>query len=164
MTTEPGRGTRFRVIVPESEPGVRPAPIRTVDERPTQLVDLPRRVIVLDDEAAVGDAVVALLQAHGVDAQAVRTEHDANLALNLARQSGCPFDALMCDFRLVDGIDGLDAALRLQSRGPVPLPVLLVTGETSPERLQRVHEPGVSVLFKPTTGPALLQALAALRA
>jgi CheY-like chemotaxis protein len=135
-----------------------------IDEPEKGPVNLPRRVIVLDDEVAVGDAVVALLQAHGVDAQAVRTEHDANVALDLAQQSGRPFDALMCDFRLADGVDGLDAALRLRSRAPVPLPVLLVTGETSPERLQRVHESGMSVLFKPATGPALLQALAALRA
>ncbi len=73
-------------------------------------------------------------------------------------------DALMRDFLLADGVDGLDAALRLRSRRPVPLPVLLVTGETSPVRLQRVHESGMSVLFKPASGPALLQALAGLRA
>jgi CheY-like chemotaxis protein len=164
VTTEPGRGTRFRVIVPESEPDKRPAAVRNVDEPGKDPVKLPRRVMVLDDEAAVGDAVVALLQAHGVETQAVRTEHDANLALDLAHQSGRPFEALMCDFRLADGVDGLDAALRLRSRGQPPLPVLLVTGETSPERLQRVHESGMSVLFKPATGPALLQALAGLRA
>ncbi len=163
VTTEPGRGTRFRVIVPECEPAVRSAPIRSVDEPGKGPVNLPRRVIVLDDEDAVGDAVVALLRAHGVETQAVRTEHDAHDALDLAHRSGRPFDALMCDFRLADGIDGLDAALRLRSRGPLLLPVLLVTGETSPERLQRVHESGMSVLFKPATGPTLLQALAGLR-
>jgi signal transduction histidine kinase/CheY-like chemotaxis protein len=162
VTTEPGRGTRFRVIVPVSEPGARPAPMRTVDEPGKGPADLPRRVIVLDDETTVGDAVVALLQAHGVETQAFRTEYDASIALDLAHRSGRPFDALMCDFRLADGVDGLDAALRLRSRGPNPLPVLLVTGETAPDRLQRVHESGMSVLFKPATGPALLQALAAL--
>jgi CheY-like chemotaxis protein len=119
--------------------------------------------MLLDDEAAVGDAVVALLHAHGVETQAVRNESDASAALDQAHQAGRPFDALMCDFRLADGVDGLDAALRLRARGPGSLPVLLVTGETSPERLQRVHESGMSVLFKPATGPALLRALAGLR-
>jgi hypothetical protein len=33
---------------------------------------------------------------------------------------------------------------------------------SAPERLQRVRESGMSVLFKPASGPALLQALAAL--
>jgi signal transduction histidine kinase len=163
VTTEPGRGTRFRVIVPVSEPDNRPAPSRVGDERATGPADLPRRVIVLDDETAVGDAVVALLQSHGVDTQAVRNEHEASVALDLAQRLGRPFEALLCDFRLADGVDGLDAALRLRSRGHVPMPVLLVTGETSAERLQRVHESGMAVLFKPATGPALLQALAGLR-
>jgi signal transduction histidine kinase len=162
VATEPGRGTRFRVIVPACDPDVRPASSRTVELPEKSLVNLPRRVIVLDDEGAVGDAVVALLQAHGVETRAVRSEHDATIALDMAQHSGRPFDALMCDFRLANGVDGLDAALRLSSRGPLPLPVLLVTGETSPERLRRVHESGLPVLFKPATAPTLLQALAAL--
>ncbi len=37
---------------------------------------------------------------------------------------------------------------------------MLVTGETSPERLQHVRASGVPVLFKPVNAAALLHALA----
>jgi CheY-like chemotaxis protein len=110
----------------------------------------------------VGDATVALLRSCGMEAEVVRSEQAATAALDLAESRGSPFEALMCDYRLADGADGLDAALRLRACGRGGLPVLLVTGETSPERLQRVHESGIAVTFKPATGITLLQALAAV--
>ena len=39
---------------------------------------------------------------------------------------------------------------------------MLVTGETAPERLQRVRASGVPVLFKPVVEESLLRAMAAL--
>ena len=80
---------------------------------------------------------------------------------------GRPFGLLLCDYRLADGVDGLDAGLRL-SQGPgegrAEIPLLLITGETSPARLQRVRESQVPVLFKPVVAAALLQAMAELTA
>ncbi|HEX9207008.1 MAG TPA: hybrid sensor histidine kinase/response regulator [Steroidobacteraceae bacterium] len=161
VTTRPGKGTRFRVIVPaagKDEPSIRPV----VDQRVPAAGELPRRVLVLDDEADVGDAVAALLDAHGIETQVTRSEHDAGLALDHAAAQNRPFEVLVSDYRLAEGADGLEAALRLQRHGPSRMPVLLITGETSPERLQRVKESGIPVLFKPTTGPALVHALATL--
>ncbi len=40
--------------------------------------------------------------------------------------------------------------------------LLIVTGETSPERLQRVRASGVPVLFKPVRAQTLLRTLAEL--
>jgi CheY-like chemotaxis protein len=73
-----------------------------------------------------------------------------------------PFDMLLCDYRLADGADGLDAGLRLQQRLNSGVPLLLVTGETAPHRLQRVRESGVPVLFKPVVAEKLLQTMSAL--
>jgi hypothetical protein len=39
---------------------------------------------------------------------------------------------------------------------------LLITGETSPDRLLRVRESGVPVLFKPVVADSLLLAMAEL--
>lgn len=161
VTTRPGKGTRFRVIVPAAGPG-QPSNLPAAEARMPVTGDLPRRVLVLDDEADVGDAVAALLGAHGIETEVTRNEQDAALALDHAIAQDRPFDALVSDFRLAEGADGLEAAMRLQRRGPLRVPVLLVTGETSPERLQRVKESGIPVLFKPTTGPALVEALATL--
>ena len=44
----------------------------------------------------------------------------------------------------------------------ITTPLLLLTGETSPQRLQSVREAGVPVLFKPVVPERLLQALEAV--
>jgi len=161
VTTRPGKGTRFRVVVPAAA-AEQPSTGNVVESQAPLSGALPRRVLVLDDEADVGDAVAALLDSHGIETLVTRSERDAALALDHAIAQDRPFEALVSDYRLAEGADGLEAALRLQLRSPSRVPVLLVTGETSPERLQRVQESGIAVLFKPATGPALLQALAAL--
>ena len=124
---------------------------------------LPQRILVLDDDAEVGLAVVTLLSGYDIAAQHVQDEQQARQALTQAQSRQAPFNALVCDLRLAAGVDGLEVAQRLQHSFDPPLPLLLVTGETSAQRLQRVHEAGVAVLFKPVAADALLQALINLR-
>jgi CheY-like chemotaxis protein len=119
-------------------------------------------VLLLDDEADIGDAMAALLGAHGVQLEVVTHEAAAEQALAQAARNERPFAALICDYRLAEGADGLEAAQRLRDRFNPELPFLLMTGETSPQRLQRVRDSGVTVLFKPVTAPELLQTLARL--
>ncbi len=92
----------------------------------------------------------------------MRDEGQAVAAFELATQQGLPFDALLCDYRLADGADGLDIGLRLRQRFASGLPLLMVTGETAPQRLQKVHASSVAVLFKPVLASDLLAALASL--
>ena len=144
-------GSRFRVVLPQvppprSEPTPRVLPIARA---------LPQRVLLVDDEADIGEAMAALLASHGVALQVAHDEAQAQAALALQ-----PVQVLVCDYRLADGVDGLAVGLR-QRFGP-QLPLLMVTGETAPERLQRVHDSGLPVLFKPVSAEVLLQALADL--
>ena len=87
-------------------------------------------------------------------------EAQAEAVLAEASHQGRPYQALLCDFRLAGGADGLDAGRRLQSRHGPGLALLLITGETAPERLQKVRDSKVTVLFKPVSAGALMQALA----
>lgn len=165
-----GRGTRFRVYVSATR---RPAgmPISHVPatlqqeesmrQPPAQPPSraLPRRVLLIDDEAEIRSAMSALLRAHAFDVQAVVDERAAAMALAQAESDGRPFELLLCDFRLADGGSGLEAGLRLHRRNGKPMPLLLITGETAPERLQRVRDSGVPVLFKPVNADRLLQAI-----
>jgi signal transduction histidine kinase/CheY-like chemotaxis protein len=168
MRSRLGRGTFFRVVVPAigapprsamTAPSVADAPAAFRNPAPA----LPARVLLLDDELEIREAMTGLLRSHAVDAHAVESEEAAAAALRRAAAEGRPFDLLLCDYRLADGADGLDAGLRLSQRrddGAAPTPLLLITGETSPDRLQRVRESRVPVLFKPVAAESLLRAMA----
>ena len=80
-----------------------------------------------------------------------RSIHAAQLALP---------DLLVCDQRLLDGT-GIEAAQLLRSRDAT-LPVLLLTGDTSPADIARLRASGLPVLYKPFTSDELLTAVRAL--
>ena len=66
---------------------------------------------------------------------------------------------MMSDYRLAHGVDGVDLAMRLRTELMPNLPLLIITGETAPERLQHIHDLRLSVLFKPVAVPRLMEAL-----
>ncbi|MGJ7569862.1 ATP-binding response regulator [Variovorax sp. RB2P76] len=162
-----GRGTRLRVVVPMAEPPLGVPVSAQSDAAALQPpagapAGLPRRVLLIDDEADIRAAMTGLLHFHAIDVRSVADEAGAVDELARAQAEHRPFDMLLCDYRLADGADGLDAGLRLQQQLHGQVPLLLVTGETAPHRLQRVRESGVPVLFKPVAAEKLLQAMSAL--
>jgi signal transduction histidine kinase len=178
LTSRLGAGSRFRLSLPMALPRDT-TPHRThstgahgagdfssgrplAPAPPEPVLALPSPVLLLDDETDIGDAMRALLASHGVRLEVVADEAAAEIAFTQAALRQQPFAALICDYRLAEGADGLQAARRLRAKYDPALPFLLVTGETAPHRLQNVRDAGVPVLFKPVAAPLLLQTLAAM--
>lgn len=176
LRSRPGRGTRFRIQLPLSEAAQQPPfeegplapqaqdegaesdPLHALRERARAL---PGRVLLIDDEADIRDAMTELLDSYGIEALAVASEAEAAEALAVGAAPGQrPFAMLICDYRLADGADGLQAGQRLAERFLTPQALLLITGETSPERLLSARASGVPILFKPVAQAALLRAIA----
>lgn len=164
LRSRQARGTRFRVVLPRADSPMVPRAPEPLALPAESAVRPARRVLLLDDEASIHRAVLDLLRAHGQHPQAVSTEAEAEQALAAAHAAGEPFEVLLCDLRLREGASGLAAGQRLQQRFGPGLALLLVTGETAPERLRLVRESGVPVLYKPVQAQRLLDALAAARA
>jgi signal transduction histidine kinase/CheY-like chemotaxis protein len=158
----PGRGTRFRVVLRAA-----PAPLHpphrygfiAADPRNWPLPSLPERALLLDDEDEIRVAVAALLCSFGIDVVCVEDSERAEIEIRTAREQLRPFNVFLCDYRLSQGADGLDVAQRIASRPDLNLPVILVTGETAPDRLRRAYASGIRVLFKPVAAQDLLRAL-----
>jgi CheY-like chemotaxis protein len=68
-----------------------------------------------------------------------------------------PFDLVICDYRLPDGT-GLDVIQHLALSQQKFTPCILVSGDTSPDILQKVTESGFNLLSKPVR-PAKLRSL-----
>jgi signal transduction histidine kinase/ActR/RegA family two-component response regulator len=148
------RGSVFRVRVPI---GRRAALADPRSPRSASDVAIGRRVLVVDDEAAVREATARLLTQWGC---AVVTAADRESAAH-AYRDGLQPDAMIVDFRLAQRTNGLDAIAWLRERfGPVP--AVLVSGASSADELAQIEASGILLLHKPVPPARLRSVLAYL--
>ena len=145
-----GRGSRFGVRLPLGEP-------RDIVPYETVVVGPIRAglVVVVEDEAAVRDAMRTALAAWGLE-----VAEAASGAAALALVGGRTPSLLLCDYRLPRGEDGLDVVGRFRTAFGVGLPAILVTGDTASERIADAHARDVRVLHKPVIHARLRAAVA----
>jgi len=155
VQSRPGTGSVFRVWVSRVH-----AP--QMDEFTVGAETLPgalddtRTVLLVDDEEAVRTSVGELLVEWGYEVIAVATTADA-LAAAKAREG--LIDVIVTDLRLRDGEDGLRAIELIRQACGFAVPAVLVTGDTAPDQVLRVHESGHIVLYKPVQPKELLTVL-----
>ena len=155
VQSRPGTGSVFRVWVSRVH-----AP--QMDEFTVGAETLPgalddtRAVLLVDDEEAVRTSVGELLVEWGYEVIAVATTADA-LAAARAREG--LIDVIVSDLRLRDGEDGLRAIEQIRQVCGFAVPAVLVTGDTAPDQVLRVHESGHIVLYKPVQPKELLTVL-----
>ncbi len=92
-----GRGTCFRLVLPLAKASEDGEPL--VLELPPELRSAPvlhGRVLLVDDEAEIRNAMTQLLGAHGIVVEAVANEAEARAAL-VRRGAQDPVALLMCD-------------------------------------------------------------------
>ncbi|MEN9580571.1 MAG: sensory box histidine kinase/response regulator [Pseudomonadota bacterium] len=108
LETVPGRGTLFRVILPQAPRDSQPESLgRAPESQPSQQ---GLRILVIDDEPMIGRSMRRLLTGNTVTL--LTSGRDA-LAL-LARED---FDVVFCDLMMPD-LSGIDVYRELQSKHP----------------------------------------------
>jgi len=147
----PGRGSVFEILVPLAD-GSDPIPADET-ERNTGGGN-GERVLVIDDDPAVLDGVEAFLSEQGYEVMAAL---DGDTALERLRE--CPPHLVIADFRLKGAETGSDVIRRLVLHFGVPLPGILLTGDTSPERIREAADSGFMLLHKPLSPQDLLAAI-----
>jgi signal transduction histidine kinase/CheY-like chemotaxis protein len=151
-----GKGSRFYVDVPlgVAAPAAPMKPAAVVDKA---VLD-GAFVVVIDDEAAVRDSTVTLLQEWGVHTLAAESACDA--LAQLAGHARAP-DAVISDYRLRDQESGIDAIRAVQEECGASTGGILVTGDIAAERLQEASCCGFQWLHKPLNADRLLEAVSA---
>lgn len=158
VDSTPGRGTVFRLLMPPTDLAEMQSMVLGADTIP-QAPDEDRTVLVIDDELAVRDGMRALLEGWGYSVLLAATIAEARTAVS---QHAGVIDIVVSDLRLGDGEDGQQAIADVRQQYGAPLPAILITGDTSPEQVRRVHEGGHPVLFKPVRARDLYAALRAI--
>jgi signal transduction histidine kinase len=140
-----GRGSRFSVVLPRSA-----VPRRTTQRRASAAsgdADLRgRRVLVLDDEVSVLDAMRQLLERWGCEVITTASPEEAEAHVASA---STPPDLLIVDYRLRRHASGIETIGRLREVAGAPIPALVVTGDTAPDRLREAEKSGYPLLHKP---------------
>jgi CheY-like chemotaxis protein len=78
----------------------------------------PRRILVMDDELAIRKIAALMLQNIGHTAVTVADGAEAIAAYEAARQAGEPFDAVLMDLTIPQGLGGKETILRLKALDP----------------------------------------------
>ncbi len=113
VVSEVGRGTTFFIYLPMTTK----APEKSVES-----LALPAkakgRILVLDDEAAIGEITCELLAHFGFEAEHVSDGTDVIRRYDEARTAGTPFDALIMDLTIPGGMGGKETMRRILETDP----------------------------------------------
>ena len=114
------------------------------------------RILVVDDELAVRESTAAALRLYGLQVELADSLQQAQV---IAAQWGDRLDALITDYRLRNGLDGLEVVSQLQLLLKRKIPTLLITGDTAPERVRMAQKSGLKVMYKPVKINDMVEAL-----
>lgn len=150
-----GRGSRFWIeVVPAADhgcPASSASPANPLSRRP----DAAARsgtVLLVEDDTLVRDGFVATLTEWGFKVMVAASQDDA-----IALAARANPDVIIADYRLAGGRVGTDVVLAVQREVGRPIPALIVTGDTAPERLREAESGGFELMHKPV-GTAELRA------
>ncbi len=153
--SEPGKGTTFKVFLPQADERVVGADLLPASHAPARGSGT---VLLVEDEPGTREVTRRLLERHGYDVIEANTADAALDLLASQRQQMC---AVLTDV-MMPGMNGMAFARHVWERWP-ELPVVLMSGYSDTEVLDEADAPHVHFLEKPFTSATLLQALADAR-
>ncbi len=150
LTSTVGKGSRFSIIVPSvgarAEVAVAVPPVA-----PNGMFG--KTVVVIDDDALVLDGMGGLLRGWSCNVVTAPSHAAALAGLDRTRP-----DLIISDYRLADGMTGIEVIARLRDTFGAAIPAFLISGDTAPERLREARASGHHLLHKPVQ-PMALRAL-----
>ena len=112
-----------------------------------------KTVVVIDDDALVLDGMGGLLRGWSCNVVTAPSHAAALAGLDRTRP-----DLIISDYRLADGMTGIEVIARLRDTFGAAIPAFLISGDTAPERLREARASGHHLLHKPVQ-PMALRAL-----
>lgn len=150
LQSEVGKGTRVSLLLPRME---HDAAAALEDQQVSVRAGRPARVLVVDDDAEVREAMVAMLDELGYQVDEAPSADEALARLADRRQP--TIDILLSDVVMPGRLDGVGLAEEVQRLYPT-IPIVLATGYTT--RLTAAS--AFRVLAKPFSHQALAETLA----
>ncbi|MES3014116.1 MAG: ATP-binding protein [Pseudomonadota bacterium] len=162
MRSVPGRGTVFTLALPTGR-APRPSAVLAVPGKgPVGITLEGRRIVVVEDEPAVRAGLEVLLLGWGAQIDAFDSVAAARAWAAQSDPELVRPDLFIVDYRLEDGLNGVDAIKALRLRFGTAIPAILVTGSTMTGHDKEAHEHNFHLLIKPVV-PNKLRAMIAFK-
>jgi CheY-like chemotaxis protein/anti-sigma regulatory factor (Ser/Thr protein kinase) len=153
LRSRPGHGSVFGVRVPRVVEARRRERHRPPAAAPDPAALREFKVLVVDNDLSILDAMQALLEQWGVQ---VFKAHRSSEAFRLIGEE--VIDAVLADYHLGDDGDGLELIQRIGEVRGAPCAAALITADHGAELTRAARRAGVPLLHKPLR-PAALRAL-----
>jgi PAS domain S-box-containing protein len=153
LSSHPGRGSVFGVRVPRVAQARRRERLRTASAPLDPAALREFKVLVVDNDRSILDAMQALLEQWGIRVFKALGSEDA---LRLIASE--PIDAVLADYHLGDGSNGLELIERITEVRGAGCPAALITADHGTELTRAARKAAVPLLHKPLR-PAALRAL-----
>jgi CheY-like chemotaxis protein len=144
VESEPGVGTTFRILLPASRKLLH-------TEQASVRAKPPRRgrILVMDDEEVVRKLVKRLLELEGHEVELVEDGQSAVGAYENASGQGRPFDAVILDLTIRDGVGGQQTIRELLKIDPAVKAIVMSGYATDPVVLEPERYGFKGVVAKP---------------
>ncbi len=153
VQSAPGKGSVFAVELPAALDAA-----RTADAEPRVRVDeasvaVGARILLVEDETGVRNAMRTLLRMEGYEIIAAATAEEAQIEL----QDGANFDLLITDYHLEPGRTGTEVIASAREKLGGQFKAILVTGDTSSAIRELRSDDCLRITSKPINSRELLE-------
>ena len=159
VRSTPGKGSGFSIQIQiplkTHAATVAPPPIITADRHVTPVAGRIADILLIEDDSSVRDLLSLLLNDEGHSVTAVA---DGVAALALIRNQAFKPALVLTDYNLPNGMDGVEATIKLREELRRRVPVIVLTGDISKDTLRKIAQHDCVQLNKPIK-PAELSAV-----
>lgn len=160
VKSEPQRGSVFSIVLPISTAHAFSRPQTGPKSLASQVIQIHRKVLLIEDDAAVRKATEMLLKVAGY---AVVTAAGRREALEILPDHA-DLRLLIADYHLADGETGLEVIEAVRAQLGRPIAAVLMSGDTSSAVRDVVLDPQMRIASKPINAEELLALLEQLDA
>ncbi len=161
VSSQPGSGTVFTLELPAGK-APRVEQVTVSGKGPLGLTLDGKLIVVVEDEPVVRSGLEVLLKGWGASIASFDSVAQSRAWALATDPELVKPDLLIVDYRLENGLNGVDAIKSLRARFGAAVPAIIVTGSTMSGHEKEAHEGNFHLLIKPVV-PNKLRAMIAFK-